>query len=419
MPNPVGWLRVVLALLLAAALGARAAAQEVTLRLRTGASTEAHLWQAVVDAFEEKYPHISVEYELAGSFDELIVQMVSGVAPDVVGLQEIQIMQLLASELLLPLDPYVEQEPELLEDLFPVATLVARDRQGRLFGFPTAFSSLLWYYDQDMFDQAGVPYPDENWWWDPATGGSFVETAKKLTRDRSGDGQIDEWGMVLPSSWSRYLPFIVQNGGYYWDPEQTRSTIEDDGFVGAIDFLASLVHDARVTPPPGVSAGAFGSGSVAMYYSGRWEVPHLRQTSTRRWDVAVPPAGPAGRAATVGAGYSAITRSTAYPDEAWLLLKFLASEESYRIRDQGGQTVPPMRSLAVSDFFLGSTPPENNLAFIEVMAYGATIPLHPKWPEINDVVHPQILRVLRGETSARIALGEVSHHVTAILHSEP
>lgn len=409
---------VIVAVSLLLSIGWGAAAKEVTLRLRTGASTEAHLWQSVIDAFEKEYPHIKVEYEIAGSFDDLIVQMAAGVAPDVVGLQEIQVIQLWSSNLLLPLDPYVEREPELLDDLFPIATVVARNREGTLFGFPTAFSSLLWYYDQDLFDQAGLAYPDENWNWTASGGGSFVDMAKKLTRDRSGDGQIDQWGMVLPSSWSRYLPFIVQNGGHYWNDDQTRSTIDEPGFVGAIDFLAGLIHDSRVTPPPGVSAGAFGSGSVALYYSGRWEVPNLRDNASNRWDVVVPPVGPVGRSATVGAGYTAITTSTEHPDEAWLLLKFLASETSYRLRDEGGQTVPPMHSLAVSNFFLGSTPPENNRAFIEVMDYGEPIPLHPKWPDINAVVHPQIVRVFRGETTAQIAMSEVSHQVTAILQSE-
>lgn len=404
-------------LVLIAVMGSAAlAAETVTLRLATGAEAELAVWRLVLDAFEKEYPHIKVELTRSINVDDLIVQAISGAAPDVVGLHEIQIMELLESGLLMNLDPYVAQEPEFLDDFHPIALLVARNRQGVLYGLPTAFSSLVWFYDKQLFDEAGIAYPDGSWWWDPATGGEFVDIARRLTRDRTGDGHIDQWGMALPSTWSRYLPFIVQNGGYYWNEEQTRSTIAEPEFVEAIDFIASLIYDYQVTPRPGTpNVGTFGSGGVAMYYSGRWEVPILRQNAVNPWDVAVPPAGKAGRAATVGAGYTSVMASTQHPEEAWLLLRFLASETSYRIRDTEGQTVPPMRSLASSGFFLDSTPPDNNNAFLEVLDYGVTIPLHPLWPRINSVVHGRILAVFRGEIGARVAMQEISGQVDAIL----
>ena len=41
----------------------------------------------------------------------------------------------------------------------------------------------------DMFDEAGVHYPEFGWTWD-----DFLAYSMKLTQDINGDGITDQWG---------------------------------------------------------------------------------------------------------------------------------------------------------------------------------------------------------------------------------
>ena len=76
-------------------------------------------------------------------------------------------------------------------------------------GTGLATGVMLMYYNKDVFDAAGVPYPpakaDQAWTWD-----QFIEIAQKLTKDRSGKtadqegfnpNDIDTYGVATPLQW--------------------------------------------------------------------------------------------------------------------------------------------------------------------------------------------------------------------------
>ena len=62
---------------------------------------------------------------------------------------------------------------------------------------PQNLSSLVVYYNRDLFDAAGVPYPEAGWTW-----AEFLDAAKALTRDIDGDGLPTSmvWGWRTASS---------------------------------------------------------------------------------------------------------------------------------------------------------------------------------------------------------------------------
>ena len=60
---------------------------------------------------------------------------------------------------------------------------------GELMCLPQNLSSLVVYYNRDLFDAAGLADPAMNWTWD-----DFLAAAQALTRDTDGDGAIDQFG---------------------------------------------------------------------------------------------------------------------------------------------------------------------------------------------------------------------------------
>ena len=73
---------------------------------------------------------------------------------------------------------------------------------------PQNISSLVVYYNEDLFAEAGTAPPPDDWTWD-----DFIATAKALTIDRDGDGIVEQYGLGVDPSLFRLAPFVWQNDG--------------------------------------------------------------------------------------------------------------------------------------------------------------------------------------------------------------
>src|SRR5690606_38960792 len=91
----------------------------------------------------------------------------------------------------------------ITDSTFYPAALGAFARDGVQYGLPVTFSTVLLYYNQDMFDAAGVAYPDESWTWD-----DVIAAAENLT-----DAQNRVWGIHQPVQFWEFYKAAAQAGG--------------------------------------------------------------------------------------------------------------------------------------------------------------------------------------------------------------
>ena len=61
------------------------------------------------------------------------------------------------------------------------------------------------YYNKDLFDRAGLHYPDTSWSWS-----DLVSAARRLTIDSNKDGQPEQYGVFIPSHFVEV--FELMNG---------------------------------------------------------------------------------------------------------------------------------------------------------------------------------------------------------------
>src|SRR5678816_1066716 len=135
---------------------------------------------------------------------------------------------------LLNLQPYIDQNPDMLADVYP-QTLTAYKLEDGYYGLPRDFQTIVVFYNKDMFDAAGVPYPTEDWTYD-----DLKETAKKLTLDTNGDGKTDQYGLWT-DTWDMELFWseaIWAYGG---------QIINDDHSKTLIGEGLSLIHISEPT----------------------------------------------------------------------------------------------------------------------------------------------------------------------------
>jgi multiple sugar transport system substrate-binding protein len=257
---------------------------------------------------------------------------------------------------------------------------------------PQNLSSLVVYYNTDMFDSAGIADPSNGWTWD-----EFSAAAEKLTVDTDGDGHTDIHGVTFDPTIHRYAAAIWGAGGEMFDDvyQPTKLTIDTPEARKGIEWITSLGPTGiKATPTMDErmlldDTQRFRSGQAAMLIQSRRVVAFLRDNAVVPWDVAPLPVGlmPANVSHSDGLGiFSGSTRK----EGAWAFLEFAMGEEGQTILAESGRTVPSMVRVAESDSFLkggsltsvlGYTQsPRNARAFIDNIGISRPLPSTTTWP---------------------------------------
>ena len=120
--------------------------------------------QECVDKFNESQDKIEVVLEGWGSdFDtKMTASMGAKDAPDVMYMWDYPTY----SESLEPLDERIEAEGEEYKNNFFEALWPYNSNDGKIYGVPVSVVTSCLYYNKDLFDQAGVEYPSDDWTWE-------------------------------------------------------------------------------------------------------------------------------------------------------------------------------------------------------------------------------------------------------------
>lgn len=280
-----------------------------------------------IKEFEAENPNIQVKFQPLMDYDtyvnKITTQMAAGDAPDIFIAWGDFFYNWMELGQTLPLEDYVSKE--LLEDLWP-AQLRMFYIGGHLAGLPLYANDMAMYYNEDMFDEAGLAYPDKSWDWD-----ILRDNAIKLTK-KDTSGKIVQYGlMTRGNNMLRLTQWIWQNGGEIADKElgATKLLLDQPKALEGLKFTYDLMWKDEVVPlpfrmPAGQSVNkSFIAGLAAMSYDGNTVVPQVVETVKFNWNIAPLPKGPAGRATWVSTDGLAIYRRTKHPEAAVKFLKAL------------------------------------------------------------------------------------------------
>lgn len=341
-------------------------------------------YEELVRAFEEENPDVDVALSPVAEQDDLLAklttQFASGRPPDVFLVNYRNYGQFAASDVLAPVQPFLDQSAEIDEDDFAPAALDAFRFDGdELTCMPQNVSSLVTYYNADMFEDAGVPLPRPGWSWD-----DFLSAAKALT----GGGS---YGVGTEASLIRVAPFVWSAGGEVVDDpsDPTRLSLDTEAARRGLDFFLDLQTVHGVAPPDREeqsqdSESRFLSGSLGMYLNSRKSVPTLRTIEDFTWDVAPLPVAPGGEPATILHGDAFCLADTERQADAWRFVEFANSVEGQQILARSGRTVPSRTDVAASPAFLRpDEPPTSGEVFIDVIPTIRSVPHTASWPRVE------------------------------------
>lgn len=382
-----------------------------------GVPEEAKINEKILMSFERKHPNISVRKEVIpvrGYHEKLLVEIMGGVAPDIMLINDKLLPEFAQKGVLLNLKPYIQRDDYSLDDFF-VSYLQDSTYRGELYGLPEGGGAVVIFYNKDLFDQAGVSYPHGDWTWD-----TFLEKAQKLTKDINGDGRIDQFGVFPGVFWAHLLPWIWEAGGDLLNEDMTECKLNSPEAIKGIQFFFDLIHKYKVAPGTvqlGAASGPllFEMGRVAMYVGGPWDVPQFKQKKNLNWDVYFYPRGKAGRFTRSSSNCYTIWSGTKHPDEAWQLLKFLVGQQAVKIRAESGEAVPPRKSIAYSKVFLRSDTPWHEEIFVEAMDYARPMRIFPGWAKMSGIMAKGFQLMYLGKVTVKEEIRILDSDINAFL----
>lgn len=385
-------LLVVLVLVISGA-GAAMARQQVQITLMGWSSSTAEndALMAQVAAFEAANPDIKVNVNLVPDYVTTIqAAFASGDSPNVFYVDSSKLPDWADAGVLASGEGNIKNVEDHYESLLEAFTY-----NGTLYCAPKDFSIMALQYNKDMFDAAGLAYPDETWTWD-----DLRAAAEALTGETADGKKI--LGLVTPPNFERWLPFLYQAGGSVLNDDWTEVTLDSDEAREALEFYVGMVTDGIAGPPSMVDAGwggeAFGQGRVAMAMEGNWVIQYLRdQFPDLNWGVTVLPMHPDGGQATmVFTVCYGVAADNDYPEESWKLANFLTGPEgSAMVAEQGFGVVPPAKSAA--DIWLEAIGPEIGQGFLAGAEYAHKWQFPVGFQEVFDTFNADLQLAFEGQ----------------------
>jgi multiple sugar transport system substrate-binding protein len=226
-------------------------------------------FQLLADGFKALHPNVTVkikEYD-AAQYDALLpADLAAGTAPDVVVLKNLRLF-------------YTYHSNGLLKDVTDIADKLPAETNsvenyrldGKLWAVPYRLDPFVLFYNKDLFDQAGVAYPDGSWTWD-----DYARVAKDLTAKLHGPKgtYLHSWhSMVTAFALVQTPGAKLDTGDYSWAKPY---------FARALDLQESGAQDslANITTNKLGYQAQFGNQQAAMLPMGTWFVGTLLAAQT-------------------------------------------------------------------------------------------------------------------------------------------
>ena len=395
------------------------------------ANTHYEEYQARVPIFEARYPDVNVQLiNLGGTLhDQLLTAMLSDFgAPDVVEVEINAIGRFLKGAIdevgFVDLRPRLESEGWM--EKLVASRFTPWSYRGRIFGIPHDLHPVVLLYRDDLFKAAGVEMTEIETWDD------FIAAGKKATRDLNGDGEIDQYAIVLDrQTESDYFNLLLQRGGGFFD-EKGNVVIDSDLAIETLEFLTSLFNEHKIaTPVYGAWHGdasnfaAMQDGKILSILSPDWYVGILKSQVPQmagKWKaISMPAWTPGGRRTTTRGGTMiGITKQCKNPDLAWELLKFTYFDRAGLInRYETTRIIPPLKAawdapiFKEPDAYLGGQPLGE--LFIQLAPDLPPRYQNPYWSEAADLLNDAIFAAVTGKQTPRDALTALARKVRALI----
>ncbi len=311
----------------------------------TAETRELHLQLA--RAFEESHPNTKIAVSLfpsRGFSNRVLTAIAANEGPDI--WYHYFATDIATQGFLEDLTPYIEASDfDPAERWFPIGQQRAV-YDGRYYGVPRDATAGFIAYNKDMFDAAGLAYPEEGW-----TIADYRDMAIALTdvaNDQYGIGAIV--GTPGCFQWSSFS-FNMGADFVSLDGSQVAGYMDTPEAVAALKFCMDLTATDQVAAPSGLQEQfgelVFLSGQVGLQHISTWELPAINEQADFNWGVVAPPRYDENtdEIAWTDSYVYYMSADTVQKQRAWEFMEWLSGPEAAMIMAEAGVWTPAVPSV--------------------------------------------------------------------------
>jgi sn-glycerol 3-phosphate transport system substrate-binding protein len=284
----------------------------------------------MVADFMKENPDIKVNAIYAGNYNDARVKALaalkSGQPAQLSVMFSIDMYELIGQDAIVAFDDIVNtaEDRKWLDSFYP--TLMENGKTaGKTWGVPFQRSTIVMYYNKDMFRAAGLD-PEQP----PATWDELVSMSKKLTK---ADGS--QWGAMIPSTGYPYWMFgalAMQNDQVLMNEAGNQTYFDQPKVVEALQFWKDLGNTHKIMPQGTIEWGtlrqSFLEGKTAIMWHSTGNLTAVKKNAGFDFGVAMLPANKRRGTPTGGGNFYIFKNSSVEEKQAALkLIKFMTSPE--------------------------------------------------------------------------------------------
>ncbi len=283
--------------------------------------------------FMKENPSITISPIYAGTYQETIVKALtahkSGTPPVTSVLLSTDMFTLIDEDAIVPFDGFAKTaDDKTWMGGFFKAFMMNSQTGGNTWGIPFQRSTVVMYWNKDMFKEAGLDpnKPPANW-------AELKEMAAKLTK-KDSSGKTTQWGVQIPSSGFPYWLFqtlTTPNDVLLANEAGTQVKFDDPKVIEALQFWVDL-GKAGIHPPGVVEWGTtpkdFFEKKAAIIYTTTGNLTNIKANAKFDFGVGMIPGHVRKGSPTGGGNFYIFKKSTpAQQDAAFKFIKWVTQPE--------------------------------------------------------------------------------------------
>jgi sn-glycerol 3-phosphate transport system substrate-binding protein len=283
--------------------------------------------------FSRENPGIKVTPIYAGSYQDTIVKALtankSGTPPVTSVLLSTDMFTLIDEEAIVPIDNFIKTaDDKAWLGSFYKGFMANSQSGGKTWGVPFQRSTIVQYYNKDLFKAAGLD-PNKP----PTTWAELADFAKKLTV-RDASGKVTQYGVQIPSSGFPYWLFqalAIENDVVMANDAGNAVKFDDPRVIEALQYWIDLTkqgsHPAGIVEW-GTTPKDFFEKKVAMMWTTTGNLTNVRANAKFDFGVAMLPANKRKGSPTGGGNFYIFKKSTpAQQEAAFKFIKWITQPE--------------------------------------------------------------------------------------------
>ncbi|MFE5318398.1 extracellular solute-binding protein [Paenibacillus sp. NPDC056579] len=363
---------------------------------------------------QKKFPHVTLKTIKDGKGTSIFDLLNGGQTPDLISYSLGSLQDLRTLHLLSDLTPLIQKHRFDLERLVPgaVDTVISYSDKGEFLLMPFELNNNAIYYNKNIFDKFGVPYPKDGMTWE-----EMLNIAKMVTRTDSG---VQYKGFQYNALNVVYKDQLAQG---FVDPKTNKAAINTDAWQRWLDVMTSFYKIDGNAQAGDEKVNFLKNQTVAMRTGPNYitELPAAMEAGLNVDFVSLPRFnGMSGSSSQMNAPFYVIPPSTPHKDTAFQVIAYLLSDEVQTIMARQGR-IPIINSENVKKEYakdLKGLDGKNLAAFFQD-AIAKPVPSTAYDGQAKSIfTNTALVPVYQGKKDINTALREAEEQINKYIDSE-